>query len=244
MVRTFRDAADLTQKELASTLGYSYGWVSNVETGQLRPRAEQVAALEQALDAPPGALMNIYEQLDGESLPGWFREWVDEEDRAEVIRTFELVLVPGLLQIDGYARALLGGDEEKVTRRMARQEILHKDDPPQLYVVLDEGVLYQKRGGKDVMRAQLECLIAAVGENLTLQVVRSAANPRSMGAFTLATVDGVDVGYVETAIRGIVTNSREDIAALSKSWETIRSFALPQHESLDLIKQVIKERWT
>jgi transcriptional regulator with XRE-family HTH domain len=47
MVRTFRDAAGLTQKELASRLGYTNGWVSNVETGQLRPRPEQVTALEQ-----------------------------------------------------------------------------------------------------------------------------------------------------------------------------------------------------
>ena len=83
LVRTFRDAAGVTQKGLASALGYTNGWVSNVENGQLRPRPEQVTALEQELGAPPGALMNVYEQLDGESLPGWFREWVDEEERAE-----------------------------------------------------------------------------------------------------------------------------------------------------------------
>jgi transcriptional regulator with XRE-family HTH domain len=77
LVRTFRDAAGVTQKGLASALGYTNGWVSNVENGQLRPRPEQVTALEQELGAPPGALMNVYEQLDGESLPGWFREWVD-----------------------------------------------------------------------------------------------------------------------------------------------------------------------
>jgi transcriptional regulator with XRE-family HTH domain len=70
MVRTFRDAAGLTQKEFAKKLGYTNGWVSNVETAQLRPRSEQVTAMERALGVPPGALMNIYEQLDGEVLPG------------------------------------------------------------------------------------------------------------------------------------------------------------------------------
>lgn len=244
MVKTFREAAGLTQKELASSLGYSYGWVSNVENGHLRPRPEQVTALEHAIELPPGGLMNVYEQLDGETLPGWFREWVDEEGRSEIIRTFELVLVPGLLQTEDYARALLRGNEKKVTSRMERQSILTRDEPPMVHVVLEEGVLYLGRGGKDVMRDQLEHLIASVGENLTLQVVRSDVNPRSTGAFTLATVDGVEVGYIETAIRGIVTNSKEDISSLSKAWETIRSFALSQQESLDLIAQVIKERWT
>lgn len=244
MVRTFRDAAGLTQKELAKALDYTNGWVSNVETGQLRPRAEQVTALEQALGVPPGALMNVYEQLDGESLPGWFREWVDEERRASVLRAFELALIPGLLQIEEYARALFPGDEEAVTQRMKRQEILHKDDAPTFHVVLDEAVLHHGRGGPEVIRKQLEHLIASVGPRLTLQVVRSDVNPRSTGAFAIATVDGAEVGYVETAIRGIVTGSREDVAELTAAWEAIRTYALSQQESLQLIREVIEEKWT
>jgi transcriptional regulator with XRE-family HTH domain len=244
MVRTFREAAGLTQKELARRIDYTNGWVSGVETGQLRPRAEQVVALEQALGLPPGALMNVYEQLDGEVLPGWFREWVDEESQAEVIRTFQLALIPGLLQIEEYARALLPDDEAAVAQRMKRQEILSRETPPMLHVVLDEAVLYQARGGKEVMRAQLEHLVASVGARLTLQVVRSHENPRSLGAFTIATVDGSDVGYVETAIRGIVTSSREDLAELTAAWESIRTFALSQKESVDMINKVIEEKWT
>jgi transcriptional regulator with XRE-family HTH domain len=244
MVRTFRDAAGLTQKELAKALDYTNGWVSNVETGQLRPRSAQVSALEKALGAPPGALMNVYEQLDAEILPGWFREWVDEESQASVLRAFELSVVPGLLQTEDYARALLWGDEAGVTQRMKRQEILARSTPPTLHVVLDEMVLHRTRGGKEVMRAQLEHLIASVGPRLSLQVIRSQANPRSMGTFMIATVDGADVGYVETAIRGIVTSSREDLAALTAAWEAVRTFALSQQESLDLIRKVIEEKWT
>jgi transcriptional regulator with XRE-family HTH domain len=244
MVRTFRDAAGLTQKELAKALGYTNGWVSNVETAQLRPRAEQITALERALRVPPGALMNVYEQLDGEVLPGWFREWVDEETRAEILRAFELALVPGLLQTEDYARALFPGDEATVARRMKRQEILARDVPPMFHIVLDEAVLYHGRGGREVIRAQLEHLIASVGPRLTLQVVRSELNPRSAGAFTIATVDGADVAYIETAVQGIVTSNREEIAALTAAWEAIRTFALSQQESLDLIRKVIEEKWT
>jgi transcriptional regulator with XRE-family HTH domain len=244
LVRTFRDAAGVTQKGLASALGYTNGWVSNVENGQLRPRSEQVTALEQELGAPPGALMNVYEQLDGESLPGWFREWVDEEDRADVLRTFELALVPGLLQTEEYARALLPDDQAAVARRMDRQKILTRDHPPMLHVVLDEAVLYRARGGATIMRAQLEHLTASVGPRLTLQIVRSEKNPRSTGAFNIATVDGSEVGYVETVIRGIVTSGREDITELLAAWEAVRTFALSQEESIEFIRKVSEERWT
>jgi hypothetical protein len=112
------------------------------------------------------------------------------------------------------------------------------------HVVLDEAVLYQGRGGKEVIRTQLEHLTASVGPRLTLQVVPSDVNPRSTGAFTIATVDGAEVGYIETAVRGIVTSSQEDIAALTASWEAIRTFALSQRESLDMIRKVIEEKWT
>jgi transcriptional regulator with XRE-family HTH domain len=244
LVRTYRDAAGLTQKGLASALGYTNGWVSNVETGQLRPRPEQVAALERELSAPPGALMNVYEQLDAESLPGWFREWVDEEDAADVLRVFALALIPGLLQLEEYARALLPDDEAAVAQRMDRQKILARDHPPTLHVVLDEAVLYRARGGPKVMRAQLEHLIASVGPRLSVQVVRSERNPRSTGTFTIATVDGAEVGYVETVIRGIVTSSREDIAELLAAWEAVRTFALSQEESIEFIRKVIEEKWT
>src|SRR3569833_484412 len=70
LVRTFRDAAGLTQKGLASALGYTNGWVSNVETGQLRPRPEQVTALEHKLGAQHGAYMFVFFFLVGLFLLG------------------------------------------------------------------------------------------------------------------------------------------------------------------------------
>jgi transcriptional regulator with XRE-family HTH domain len=244
LVRAYREAAGLTQKELAGTLGYTNGWLSNLETAQLRPRIDQIESIEQALSLPKGVLLIVAEQLDAEVLPGWFRPWLDEERQATLLRTFELALIPGLLQTPEYAAVLLDGDENAVRARMERQKILTKEDPPTIHVVLDEAVLYRGRGGKEVMRAQLEHLIASVGPSLTLQVVRSKVNPRSTGAFTIATVDGVDVGYVETIVRGIVTSSREDVSVMIAAWEAIRTFALPQQESLDLIKKVIEEKWT
>ena len=237
----------MTQRDLARKICYTDRWLSNFETGRQYPRADQVTAMEQALDLPTGALLNTFQQLEAESLPTWFRPWADEEREAEVLRTFQIALIPGLLQTEDYARALLPDNESLVQARMERQRILTREwpKPPKLHCVLDEAVLYQLRGDKDVMRKQLEHLITSIAPpQLTIQIIRSEKNPRSLGAFTIGSVAGRDIGYVETAIRGIVTSSREDVAELTAAWEAIRTFALPQQESIEFIRQVIEDKWT
>ena len=245
LVRIYRDSAGLTQKELARAIDYTNGWLSNVETGQLRPRAQQVEALERALSLPPGALMTVFEQLDGESLPGWMREWIPEESEADVLRWVELINIPGLLQTEDYARAVLDNDEAAVTTRMERQEILTRGNSPTMHFVIDEMVLNNQVGDAKVMAAQLEHLIDSLSPpRLTLQVVRSSVNPHSLGAFILATAEDSEVAYIETAVRGIVSSDREEIACLWTIWESIRTYALPQQESIDFIRKIIEERWT
>ncbi|MCO5969838.1 helix-turn-helix domain-containing protein [Actinoallomurus soli] len=244
-VRRYRDAAGLRQRELADHLGYSEPWVSALETGRLLPKADQVAALEAALHIPSGVLLEVCRQLDIDPTPQWFREWRDVETDSDMLRWVELSIVPGLLQTEDYAAALLGGDEAAVAARMERREILTRNDPPPpvLHFVLDEAVLYRGRGGPKVMHDQLMHLADSVGPRLTIQVVRSDVNPRSLGAYILATVDGRDVAYLETAVRGLVTSTQEDIAILSGAWESVRSFAMPQHESIDFIRRTAEERW-
>jgi transcriptional regulator with XRE-family HTH domain len=122
-IRIYREAAGMIQKELAHKLGYANAWLSNVETAQLRPRQEQLTAIEEALKIPPGVLMGIHTQLDVESLPGYLRSWTEQEDRATVLRTFHVALVPDLLQTEDYARALLADDEPAVRARLSRQAI-------------------------------------------------------------------------------------------------------------------------
>lgn len=172
------------------------------------------------------------------------RDWLAEERRARRIRSFELAIVPGLRQTESYARALLNGNETAVQTRLERQGILTADPPPRLHFVLDEAVLHREKGGPEVMRGQLRHLADGVSEHVTVQVVPSDISPGLSGAFALGTVDGGEVAYVETAVRGIVTSSRDDIAALEDAWETIRSHALSQRESLHLIRRTADERWT
>lgn len=181
----------------------------------------------------------------GSSAPGWMRDWLEEERKATVLRTFELAVVPGLLQTEEYARTILDGDETAVTARMESQRILAGDSPPTLRCVLDETVLHRGFGDVKVMHDQLEHLVNSVSPRLTVQVVPSGLSyPGLLGHFTIATVDGSEVAYVETAIRGLVTSSRDDITGVTDIWESIRTCALSQRESIEFIRRTADERWT
>jgi transcriptional regulator with XRE-family HTH domain len=243
-IRRHRKRAGLTQAQLASTIPCSDKTISAAETGRERPSREMVVAIEKALGLSEDALADLYDLLDIESLPGWMRDWLVEERRATSLRSFELAIVPGLLQTEEYARALLNGNETAVHARIERQSILTCDSPPTLRAVLDETVLHRDKGGTQAMRNQLKHLAESVSEKLTVQIIPSDVSPRLSGAFTIGTVDGSEVAYVETAVRGIVTSSRDDIARLEDVWETIRSYALSQQESLHFIRRTAEEKWT
>ena len=243
-IRRYRKRAGLTQTQLAVLIPCSDKTISANETGRERPSREMVIAIERALDLPPEALVDLYDLLDVESLPRWMRDWVAEERRSNSLRSFQLSTVPGLLQIEEYARSLLPENEAAVQARMERQEILRGDSPPIMRTVLDEAVLYRDKGGTQVMHKQLNYLAESVSGRLSVQDVPSGVSPGLSGSFVLATVDGREVAYVETAIRGIVTSTHEDIARLEDVWETIRTYAMSQQESLDFIRRVAEEKWT
>ncbi len=242
-IRRHRKKAGLTQVELADLIPCSDKTISAIEVERDRPSREMVIAIERALELSEDALLDLYDLLESESLPGWMRDWIVEERQATRLRWFEMAIIPGLLQSEDYARALLNS-EPAVRARMERQNILTADDPPTLRFVIDEAALYRDKGGSQVMYDQLKRLVASVCEHLTIQIIPSAVSPRLSGAFVLATVDGREVAYVDTAVRGIVTSSRDDIARLEDVWETIRTFALPQQDSLDFINRIAEDRWT
>jgi transcriptional regulator with XRE-family HTH domain len=244
-IRRHRKRAGLTQAQLAELIPCSDKTISAIETARERPSRQMATAIERELKVSENALLDIFDLLEGESLPGWMRDWVHEERRSGRLRSFELAIIPGLLQTEDYARALLNGNETAVQARMERQAILTGDDPPTLHVVLDEMVLYREVGGRQVMHSQLTHLMDCVSERLTVQIVPSDVNPHRIGAFTIGTVaNGGEVAYIETAIRGIVTSSRDDITHLNGVWETIRTHAAPQRESLEFIRRTVEERWT
>jgi transcriptional regulator with XRE-family HTH domain len=245
-LRFLRERAGLSQDQAGAKANYSGSHIGSIERAEDMPLRRFAEKMDQVLDGG-GILPRLWDGLLKRSVhPPWF-DWPIHESAADLLRSFQLALVYGLLQTEAYARALLHGDEQAVRARMARQEVLRRTepDPPHLACVLDEAVLWREVGGPEVMREQLQHLVAVVSERISVQILPCGLHRGVNGSFVLATVDDRrEVAYVETAARGITTGEPADLATLTRRFESIRSRALPVDQSLDLIMRTAKERWS
>jgi len=203
-----------------------------------------------------GRLGTLARRADG-SVPAWFADWArDIEAEAQTLRWFEPLIVPGLLQTEAYARALfvtrvgLSADEidSLVAARLARQDVLTREAPPMLWVIVDESVLRRPIGGRGVMAEQVRLLHeAAHRPTVRIEVVPTSigAHDGLSGAFTIADLPGQPgaAAYLEGARKGQVVTGREEVTDLMTCWDTLRSDALSRSESLTLLEEVAKS-WT
>ena len=164
--------------------------------------------------------------------------------------------MPGLLQTEAYARAVLstrvGATEdeidETVAARLARQQILERDQPPELWAILDEGVLHRPVGAPEVMRGQLTHLVEmARRSHVVIQVIPLSAGAHEGmrgGAFVIADFDGAaTIAYQDTAVSGQIIEDASEADALAHTWDTLRLEALPRGASLSLIEEATRQ-WT
>jgi transcriptional regulator with XRE-family HTH domain len=242
-LRHAREAAGVTQKQLAEAVHYSESKVGAVERGEQLASPAFARRADEFLKTD-GLFERMREQLlTVEVTPEWFRPWVDYEREATEIGWFEPLLVPGLLQTEEYARALLEDGspdqaESLLAARLERQQVVGRAS---VAVIVDESVLHRQVGDREVMYRQLMQLTTAPA---VVQVLpKEAETYRHLeGSFALATVDGIEVGYVDTPARGFMLDSPEVISRMRRRWETIRAEALPRGQSKSLILKVA-ETW-
>jgi transcriptional regulator with XRE-family HTH domain len=257
-LRAQREAAGLTQEQVAKLMGYSASVIAKLETCRTTPSPQHAGQADAALGTP-GTFRRLRQaMINGVNEP-WVRALLEMEERATVLRNWEALVVPGLLQTQAYARAMIRagrpGDsdaaiEQMVTSRMARQEIWERQDPPppMLFVVLGEAVLRQRVGDAAVMRDQLGHLLEASGNpRITIQVLpfAAAAHPGLLGPHLVASFDNDrDAAYLDNALDGQVTERRKQVARIALLHETLRTEALSPGASADMIAKVAEETWT
>jgi transcriptional regulator with XRE-family HTH domain len=237
-----QQAAKMSRRTLGKHLNLTDSAVAAWESGRNIPDSKTLERVERILGTR-GLLQDIVECLaTGERSPEYMGRWAHVESRATTLLWFELCVIPGLLQTEEYARAILR-DELRVGARLERQKVLTKEDPPVLVALIDESVLRRNVGGPAAMREQLEHLgEMARYENVIVHVIRMGApiGAQYTGPFVLASYNGeAEIGYVDDAISGGVMENPEDVARLRRVFEIFRGHALNEVESIRLIREVI-----
>ncbi|MFI7607924.1 Scr1 family TA system antitoxin-like transcriptional regulator [Micromonospora sp. NPDC049366] len=254
-LRLARVTSGLSQSALAEALSYSGALVAKVETSERRPSLDFARRCDVVFGAD-GRFERIQRRISRETVVPWFRDWAGIEQEATALRWFEPLYLPGLVQTEGYARAVLAGAglfgadeiEQQVAARLDRQGVLTRDRPPLLSVVVDEHTLRRRVGGPEVMREQLRHLVkvATALPRVRIQVVPLSAGAYAGldGPFVIATAPaGEDVVYLDGQRHGQVIDRSDYVRQMVEVWESIRGEALSQQQSLDLIAEVA-ETWT
>lgn len=252
-LRRARSAAGLSQEDLGRTINYSGSQVSAVETGQRPPTRDYLVAVDATLRTG-----GLFERLLGglvslDQAPVWFRDWLIIEREATLIRWFEPLIVPGLLQTEAYAQAVITGSgvvdpaemEKRVVTRMERQRVLTSPTPPVLIALLDEGVIRREIGDPKIMSGQCEYLLKCAEEpNVQINVIPTSAGSYAglAGPFILAKGRDFETAHLDTPWQAQIMDRRDAVDRLIKRWEAIRGEALPRKHSIDLIKEVA-ESW-
>ena len=262
-LRQLRQAGHVTTAAAAEVIRATPSKISRLERGRTTARQRDVADLlslygvtdpaerEELLELARQTSAPGWWQQYGDILPRWFESYVGLETAASVIRSYEVQFVPGLLQTEEYARAVISisnahaSAEEiahRVSLRMRRQELLTRPGAPEMWAVLDEAALRRSPGGPEVMRAQLEHLLRVTElPNVTLQIVLFDAGPHAAagGPFSILRFpepDLPDVVYLEQLNSAVYVEQPDDVA----SYQTIMDQLCVQAETSTASRTMIR----
>jgi transcriptional regulator with XRE-family HTH domain len=267
-----REQAGLTQEQAIDRLGTGTGRWSRSKLSRVENREHHVKPreVEQLLDAygvtDPETRDELMQLAGGPRDQGWWdsfnkpfsdnlRTLMSLESGLVALRDFQNQLVHGLLQTGDYTRALvLSGNlvprsaaelERGVAARMARQQILAKDPPPQLHFILDETILQRPIGDRIVMHDQMRKLLHATEKpNISIQVLPLDVGASSglEGPFSLITLPDPmpDIGYTEGRAGTFFIEDRDRVRDWLLRFGMLTQRALPQEDSAELIAEAMK----
>lgn len=276
-LRKLREVAKLDNQQAADLLGWSPSNLSKAETANRKPSAADVEKMTALYGCHESVALKLLKLAKNIGVRGWWVEYDDFldpsflelEDDAQEFRSWQLSTVPGLLQTNAYALALIEqgtGNESRHSQlrraaaRARRQERLQGDDAPVFHAVIEEHCLRRPVGGTDAMAAQLRALLDAAEEpNVTIQVMPQEAweHPGHEGSFlimgfgesvdrdSLDVVDHVslDVVYQDGANgTAAYLESAAQVATSRLNFDRISQAALDQKRSRLLIEKILAKK--
>jgi Domain of unknown function (DUF5753)/Helix-turn-helix domain len=267
-LRRMREAAAISRSDAGWEIRSSESKVSRMELGRVGFKERDVGDLLTLYGLDDGEererLLALAREANnpgwwhrfGDVLPSWFNSYLGLEAAAQLIRTYELQFVPGLLQTPDYVRAVvqLGRGlipaeevERRVALRVNRQGILSRPNPVRLWAVVDESVLRRPIGGVKAMMMQLDHLIEATHQpNITLQVMQfgSGGHAATGGAYSILRFpeqDLPDIVYIEHLTSALYLDKLEDLDQYTATMEALCVAAPPPNKTRDILAGIRKD---
>jgi transcriptional regulator with XRE-family HTH domain len=267
-LRSLRASSGLTRETIVERTGINAATLYRIEHGRVRPQTRTLRTLldlygvdqeHQAelvgllRDARQRGWLHAYQS----ELPEHYTTYIGFEGEAHSVWNYESLFVPGLLQTEGYARAVIRGGlphasrdevERRVEVRMERQAVLRNDNPLNLWSIVDEAALRRQVGGPEVMQAQFRHLMdASELPHVTFQVIPfgAGAHPGMPGSFILLQFGDAaipDVIYVDTMAGELFLEEVADVRRYKLVFEHLRAVAASPEASLSLVTSAITGR--
>lgn len=266
-LRRLRERAGITRAQAAWEIRASESKISRMELGRVGCKERDVIdlltmygvydeqerawAVEMVKQANQPGWWHRFNDL----VPTWFENYIGLEEAASRIRTYELLFVPGLLQIESYARAVASRGnpdvhdedvERRVAVRMRRQKVLTGPKPPRLWAVIDESVLHRPVGGVQVLKRQLDHLLEMTElPHVSLQIVPfDLSGYAAEGAFTLlqfAEPELPNIAYIEHGYGAIYLEKPDEIELYGRAFDRLTVDAETPDRSRQLLSKLRAE---
>ncbi|MFC4896966.1 helix-turn-helix domain-containing protein [Streptosporangium amethystogenes subsp. fukuiense] len=263
-LRRLRERAQLTMEEVGEQIGWSATKISRIETSRVGVVPKDVVSLldlyrvdgsrreellKLARDARKRGWWQAYSDLSSD-----YTSYISLEAETTSMRSFGTVLLPGLVQTEDYARAVIraglilappGEVERRIEVRMARQSLLTQAEPLRLWAILDEAAVHRSIGGPGVMRAQLKRLLELADlPNVTIQVLPFAAGAHSgtSGAFQIMEfpeASDPDVVFLENLTDSLYVEREAEVYRYTVAFDHLRAKAIDPDDSRCLIAKMV-----
>jgi transcriptional regulator with XRE-family HTH domain len=266
-LRKLREAAGVSREDAGNAIRGSESKMSRLERGRTGCKLRDVSDLLDLYQVSKGERATVLAMAGSANAPGWWQRYGDAvpawlapylglEQAAEVIRSYEVQFVPGLLQTPDYARAVVqiaAGDdpkldtEQQVSLRIHRQQILHRPTPPRLWAVIDEAALRRPIGGAAVARAQLEHLIEMARlSHVSIQVALFSAGGRAVAGgpitmFRFPEAELPDVVYLEQHATAVYLSKPADRLYYWNILNRLVTEASPAADTEAILRQILRE---
>jgi transcriptional regulator with XRE-family HTH domain len=272
-LRRLRERAELTGDQVAKQMKWSASKLSRFENAHTVPRAVEIRKLLTLYDVEGSYaddLLAIAREAAGKgwwetfssTLPPEYAALIGMEAEARSALSWEPLIVPGLLQTADYAREVTNGYLEqidpvppsetnrRVEARLARQQVLTRDDPLRLSAVLDQSVLQRRFGNPDVMRSQIKRLLEmSECDSITLRILPlHGRHPIGTGAFALFQFGEVhdvahqDVVYIENLTGSRYVEEEDEVFRYRRAFNRLSDLSLDEQKSREMLVAA-REAW-